>query len=439
MLAIVCAACRPAPRTGGSAPTVIPFPTMTAGVAIAAALPPPDDEARLANPATAIALANPPTATPNYRACPAPNADARVADIIPATGRDVENALTTFLNAGGTLINLERGVRESWGIAGNSGTVRGDLDLTGEGIPEAIVTLVAPDAGGLLLIFGCVDSRYRALYSGSPDGTQRFNDAPQLVRADDLNRDRLPDLVFSARACAGEDGASLNESDCTYTTQMATWNAPRGRMTNLLASAVVSEAAPTLDDVDQDSVLELLVRLDNPGDAQTGPLRTGFLIYDWDGVVYTQSITQLNPPRFRIQVIHDADAAFAAGRTSDAIALYDLSLNSPSLEAWRGGDENPVLQTYALYRLLLAFAYTNDERLVPTVQAILTAYPDPAAAPVYATLATAFWNAYQITNNLNAACATVKDSIAVLPDALSLLNRYGSRNPTYTADDLCPF
>jgi hypothetical protein len=51
----------------------------------------------------------------------------------------------------------------------------------------------------------------------------------------------------------------------------------------------------------------------------------------------------------------------------------------------------------------------------------------------------AFWDALQVTNNLHSACLEVQDIIRARPEALSLLNRYGSRSPTYTADELCPF
>jgi hypothetical protein len=50
-----------------------------------------------------------------------------------------------------------------------------------------------------------------------------------------------------------------------------------------------------------------------------------------------------------------------------------------------------------------------------------------------------FWNAYQITNDLHAACLRAQETVTARPDALELLNRYGSRSPTYTAADLCPF
>ncbi|MCC6802943.1 MAG: hypothetical protein IT319_08665 [Anaerolineae bacterium] len=50
-----------------------------------------------------------------------------------------------------------------------------------------------------------------------------------------------------------------------------------------------------------------------------------------------------------------------------------------------------------------------------------------------------FWTAVQVTNNLHSACLRVQEVVLARPDALDLLNRYGSRSPTYAAADLCPF
>jgi hypothetical protein len=441
ILLLLCAACQPS-APANVAPTVIPFPTMTPGRVVQAMLPPssglPLNGFGLANPATAIALANQPTATPNYRACPAPNSELQLAALPALTARDVADSIEQFLNSGGTLVNLERGLRETWNaIIAENGFVRGDLDFSGEGMPEAVISLRTADEGGMLLILTCIDGRYTTVYQTTfadlgAENVQAST-APSLIASQDINQNPLPELIFTMRTCA--NGAQ----SCEYYTQIAAWSAERGRVNNLLSEAILSEAAPTLEDIDQDRVSELIVRLDNPGNASTGPLRTGYTVYDWDGLVYTESVTQLNPPRFRIQVIHQADAAFEAGDIEEAVALYDLALNSPALEPWRGGDEEAVLQTYTLYRLLLAYAFTQDARLVPTVQNILSSYPDVAASPVYIELAITFWNAYQVTNNLNAGCLNVHSVITARPEAVDLLNRYGSRSPTYTADDVCPF
>ena len=58
-------------------PTVIPFPTMTPGQVLRGPLPTVPaggsiSASGLSNPATAVALANRPTATPDYAACPPP-------------------------------------------------------------------------------------------------------------------------------------------------------------------------------------------------------------------------------------------------------------------------------------------------------------------------------------------------------------------------------
>jgi hypothetical protein len=54
-------------------------------------------------------------------------------------------------------------------------------------------------------------------------------------------------------------------------------------------------------------------------------------------------------------------------------------------------------------------------------------------------MATTYWNALQVTNNLHSACLEVQAIIRERPEALNLLNRYGSRSPTYSAEMLCPF
>ena len=118
-----------------------------------------------------------------------------------------------------------------------------------------------------------------------------------------MNYNGIPELLFASQDCTAA---------CVYHTQMVTWNPERGRFINLLGGAITSDQVPTVQDIDNDQVSELIIRFDNSGDAQTGPLRTGYTVYDWNGIGYVQSVTQLNPPRFRIQVIQEADAAFAA-------------------------------------------------------------------------------------------------------------------------------
>jgi hypothetical protein len=430
ILILLLAACQgDVPASNDAAPTAIIFPTMTPGQVLRGPLPTvvalPLDGGNLSNPATAIALANRPTATPNYQACPASSADVVLNETPPTNPREIDDTLIRFLNDGGTAQAVEIALREAWDMLGDDGIVRADLDLTGEGTAEIILSYDAPQDGGTLAIFGCADGRYLTRYQ-----TVVGSDSPPLLaNTGDMNVDGRPDLLFAGQVC---------DEACQYITQLVTWDAARGRFINLLSGEIASDEVPSVEDLDADRVGEIVVRLNNPGNAETGPLRTGFTMYDWNGVVYTRSVTQLNPPRFRIQVIQQADAAIASGNTAEAIGLYELALNDPSLENWHN-DDQPILQSYVQYRLLLAYSDVEDPRRIELHASILQTYPDSAAAPVYAELAKTFWNALQVTNNLHSACLEVQDIITTRQEALALLNRYGSRSPTYTSANVCPF
>lgn len=430
ILILIVAACQPN-IPADDVPTQVSFPTVTPGRLVEAALPTPVgvllDGSGLSNPATVIAAANRPTSTPDYQSCPAPNPSAALEATAPANARLMDDAIARFLSDGGTAVSLEATLRDQWGVLGELGVVRGDVDLTGEGTPEIIISYQTPDEGGVLLIEGCIDGRYLTRYQAALGGG-----VPLVDTVGDLNHNSIPEVLFSSQDCQASADA------CVYHTQAVTWNVERGRFVNLLGGAVTSDQIPALQDVDDDQVSELIVRFDDSGSAQTGPLRSGYTIYDWNGVSYVESISQLNPPRFRIQVIQEADGAFAAQNMDDASALYNLSLGSATLENWYN-DDATTLRAYALYRLLLAYSFTEDDRRLNVQQTIQTDYPDPATAPPYAQMALEFWTATQVTNNLHSACVRVQEVILARPDALDLLNRYGSRSPTYTAADLCPF
>ena len=420
------AACQPTALVQ-TAPTIPPFPTMTPGQLFRAALPPFNAiplNGGFANPSTLVAQASQPTTTPNRFACPASQDEVTLPFPPPTTARGMELTIESFMTAGGTANTLDRDLSGVWNAYGGTGFVRGDLDITGEGAPDVVVSITTPDEGGTLIILACLDGRYLSVYRESLGG-----DAPALTRIEDMNADGKTDLLFISRNCLS--------GECLVITQLAGWSTERAHVVNLLENALESDDQLRIEDVDQDRVNELILQFTNDGDAQTGPLDTGFTVYDWDGFTYTSALTQLDPPRYLIQVIFQADESFDRGNYAEASALYAAALTSTSLEPWQP-DDLTVLPPYALYRLLLAYAALEDPRLADTQQVILSTYADPATQPVYATLALTFWNAYQITNNLHSACIEVQSIMAARPEALTLLNRYGDRSPVYDAQSVCP-
>jgi hypothetical protein len=420
------AACEPAPAAP-ALPTVVPFPTMTPGRVVFGIIPTPVSVAAQPGAINPLAIGgNATTPAPDYAFCP-PASEVAL-DRQPPIARDMNAAMVRFLNAGGLPIALEDALRTDWGVLAATGFVRNDLDLTGEGIPEILVSYLSPDGGGALMIAACDSGTVTQVYDALLGG-----EAPQILWTNDMTFDGAPELMFSSRACPDETDAT-----CIYRTQLISWRANLGQFINLFGDPITSNRPPTIEDVDQDQVSEVIVRLDDDGNAETGPLRTGVVVYDWNGAGYARALTQFDAPQFRVQVVHLADAAWAAGEFDEAAALYEQVITNLDLRNWQN-DDVPLLQTYGLYRLLLAYAFLEDDRLLEVYQVIQTQYPDPAAAPVYIQMAYAFWNALQVTNNLRSACVEVQTIITARPESVGLLNRYGSESPVYEARDLCPF
>lgn len=424
------------PEANNSTPTAYVLPSVTPGQRIAGVLPPvidlPPPDSTLSNPATAAARSAPTTPTPNQRLCPEVDASEDLAPI-PNLPDDLLSEIARFLSSGGEVDKLENQLERRWDVLDENGYVRFNTDLTGEGEPEIILGLTAPGDLGLLAVFGCQDGRYDLLYQFTTDDTQ----PPEILWQGDLNRNFRNDLLFTSQIC---DEDSL----CQYDTYLVEWQPNLGRFINLFEGSIQSDSIPRINDTDDDDVTEILIPLESSGTSATGPLRTGLHIYDWNGVVYTLSIIQLDPPRYRIQIIHEADRNFAQLAMEDAANLYIQAIDPESDMRYWFNDGETILTSYSLYRLLLVYAFTDDVQQAGVFERINTEFPLTAVEatadlPVYAEMAYAFWNTLTATSNLHSACLDVQGVIETREEALTLLNRYGRRNPTYTALDLCPF
>jgi len=434
-LPILMIACQPtAPLQ--SAPSAIPFPTMTVGRAFSGDLPSNIslvDDNQLANPATVAANVARPSPTPNLRACPSQSGGLTLA-VLPDTPSAANDAIANFLTLGGTLVDLEDQMLNDWDALGEDGFIRSDTDMTGEGTPEIIVSYTGPGDVGVLGIFSCGNGQYTPRYQIVNEG----NTPPLLTWLGDINRNGLNDLVYSMYQCDEDE-------TCEYITQIVTWERDRGRFINLVDGTMASFDLPTLNDIDNDDVAELVLVLNTRGTSATGPLRTGVNIYDWNGSVYVLSIIQLDPPQYRVQLIHEADRLFGRLLSREAAALYRQALEEETdLRYWFNSGPDTLIP-YGLYRTILADTYNADfENRQLIIDRLQAAYPidantNPARLPVYVEMAYAFLAGWDATNNLSNACQLVQSVIDSRPEAIELLNRYGSRSPQYTANDLCPF
>lgn len=432
IIALLAAACQPSDNTEA---TLQPPPTVTIGQSISGALSAENvsvgNSAAVANPATAVASSIRTTATPDYSACPSTAFEARLQTSPPDREAAVD-AILSYLNAGGSPEDLLQDMDMLWDAVGETGYLRNTDDLTGEGSVDITLGYTAPDGIGTLLIIGCEDGRFVSHY----ETTTATSEPPEIVWLEDMNNALPAEVVFSSRVCRE---AEL----CEYATQLLSWNAQLGRFVNLLDDNLISLEPPSVQDMDNDDVAELVVNMTSNGTSATGPLRTGVNIYDWDGSSYTLSIIQLNSPRYRIQVVHQGDRAFSRQNWEEAARLYQLAMSSEDLRYWFNDGPETVM-SYALYRLILAQAVTNDPALPETITRLnldfaVTEETPLEAQPVFVTMAYTFLNTLQDTADLHSACEDVLDIVESDETALALLNRYGDRSPQYTALDLCPF
>ncbi|MEO1646088.1 MAG: hypothetical protein AAFR67_12940, partial [Chloroflexota bacterium] len=375
-------ACQPAPTTG--LPTDVPFPTVTVGQQLSGNLPTPGARTGLLpiNADGSAVGVNNPTATPDSGRCPFPSEDA-VLDPFPTSRVDAITLILQFLNDGGTPQRLQEEILSNWDAFGENGYLE-TVDLTGEGTADIVLGYVAPGDVGTMLIFGCQAGRYVQLFESNSDGAA----PPTILTLSDINNSPPAEVVITRRICSDPEA-------CEIQTQIVGWAFTVGRFLNLLPDTVLTIDPPTLRDIDNDQVQELVINLDDNGTIATGPLRQGTNIYDWDGQFYVLSIIQLQSPSYRIQVIHEGDRLFSQERMAEAIAVYEVALADDDLRYWfNDGPINTI--SYAQYRLILAYAYTgNSAGIVNTLGAMNTDFPlaegeEITDAPVYVHLANVF-------------------------------------------------
>jgi hypothetical protein len=390
--------------------------------------------AALVNTATAQALFTPARqATYQPSECPLPGNPPPPSR--PTIFIQYPQVIAQYLSAGGPTTLLEAALR-TWGaVTESGGLVKVDTDVTGDGIVEVIISIYDPThpdtepQPGQLLIFGCDQGGYRLLYASPADPHIGL---PVLLRVGDMNGDARAEVAFQIQRC-DQPGV------CTGEAQILSWDSTLGSFQPLNAGLISATAAQFgIADVDEDGILELSVT--SGSGAGTGPTRATSQIWDWNGQSYLLAFTETARAQYRIHVLHDGDAALAAGNYPDARAAYNRALTDESLLSWTLPNERGYLNAYALYRLLLTYALQNDiTQAQATFDRLATHYTAGAPGEGYTAMGLAFWNEYAPSRNISAACALARGVAASRPEILAVLNSYGTANRQYTVNDMCPY
>jgi hypothetical protein len=390
---------------------------------------------------TATATPRPsPTATP-VPLCPVSNLSAKW--VPPDQFDGYPEAIRAYLSQGGTVANLLTILRNASSINEKWGAVS-SIDLTGDGEPETIALIFDPfttdqSAGpsGQLLVYGCAPPRVDLLYT---DQTAKGQALPKILQSGDLiGAPRGTQLAVVTSSC----GANT----CFDKLEVLGWNG--SALVNLLAEPLELPAAHyQFMQADADSALEIQAQRGQQGSIGAGPQRIETQLWDWNGAQYVKIKSDWSPVQYRIHAVYEGDDAFAASDYARATDWYTRVLTDDTLKDWlaeigyANAHDRDTLQAYARFRLLLIGLLRGDTNARDQFDQLTTLYPEGSPVHLTQQMAQTFWNKYQETKDLKAACAVANDYANSSDNGQYLivddLNLFGYTNRSYTSDDMCP-
>lgn len=363
-----------------------------------------------------------PSATPPL--CPAP---AEVT--LPERPGDFPQAyiatLTEYLSAGGAVAALPQ-LLTDWDVLPPEGQPVATGDFTGNGTTETVVAFINPQAqqyppAAALVIFHCKDGTVRRLYTLT--GTPLY-----LIGLQDLTGDVVADVAFAEIACS--------EVTCWHTAHVWSWAG-----SDVQARISGTFSLPYADfTLDEGAILGTTYGL---GSVDAGPQRPYTETWAWQGTTITYTGEMVGPPIYRYQVFREGDEALYAKDYDAAFDAYVRVLRDETLQSWASAvdatAERRWLEALAQWRLLsMGMQLGNFPDAEARYQALQENWgPGEPGYPVVQ-VADRFWAGYLETGNVAYGCLDAVN-VPVTGEVLTFLNSFGYANPTYTAEELCPF
>ncbi len=336
------------------------------------------------------------------------------------------DAISTFLDSGGSPHRLAPALFEKGWITQGSAVVFTDLD--GDSDPDLALGLKTYPSGGSLVVWHCDEGRYTSqTVVDQKDGLL----PPVVIEAADLTGDGIPDLLVDLPECGAH----------------TCFAHPLVRASGVSGPRSFS-ITPT-DDLPSPEFVVRPARPDRPGEIEifahgpnsvgAGPYRRQARSWAWDSEIpgFTVGGETVEAARFRIHLIHDADDAFHQAGAAAAQELYERSIVDDDLLDWPSpGDHRDALTGYAAFRRLLGFLAASDLAAARQEFDHRLRQAPPDAAP-FTDLASALL-AVSPEAGLAAGCREVIALVETNPGPyLAALNQ-GYVNRTYRPEDVCP-
>lgn len=343
--------------------------------------------------------------------------------------------LLGFLNAGGFAASLPS-LLEAARLTPPGSLGPAEMDFTGDGRFDIALSLLQPGSEGVLApgavyLFVCSGDAYTLAYT-SP--AVAHAGAPLIHAAQDLTGDSIGDLLIGFPICGAHT--------CQEQVQALTWNGLT--LENRLAGTTDDLPTPTFQVMGPTAsgAMDIAITATGIASVGAGPFRPITRTWSWDPPTRTFIVSGevQQPANYRIHVLLDADRAAREGNYATALDLYYRVVTDDTLDDWAYGETGKAnLSAYAAFRHMVTHVQQGDLGDAQVVYGILQgSYPLGATGHAYAELATAFWDEFQRSGGLAAACARAQSFAAAHTSEILDPLQYGYANPTYLAADICP-
>lgn len=372
-----------------------------------------------------------PTPTEGVEECGQPSGSPELPTDLPAAS--AAGQVAAYLNDGGSVSALSAWAEERARLVEMfQGKVLAEADFDGDTRLDIALVTPAEPFEWLSIILLCRAGRYELAHFVREGPEWR---ALVVHRAHDLDADGRADLLVGRWTCGAHT--------CFDQLQVLMWR-DEG-FENRFSGA--SDDLPYPDIGVRDPVgggsNPIVVTGTGIGSVGAGPYRPRERVWDWDAAVdlYQVSEDRLLPAEYRVHALHDADQAYRERDMAAARELYQRVMEDGSLLDWEeSGVRGMELAGYARFRMVLVSLIQGDVSGAElSYNELRDSHPAGSAGAGFAQMGAVFWEVWEATGKIEAACAAARAFADAQPELVLRPLDYGYANPTYTAEDICPW
>ncbi len=255
--------------------------------------------------------------------------------------------------------------------------------------------------------------------------------AIDLLATQDINADGLTDVVWTDTVCG--------PSSCFVTVQVRSWD---GMAWQDWTKGTITMAGANVSLTPSDKPgrpNEIRLTGGQYAGADAGPQRARLAVWaSTDGAPYALSSERMMPSHCLYHTVIDANHAMATELYLEkAQWLYTDAAENQNWQACGDrSNELAELRSFALFRLALIAGYESKPDLAAErVERLASTYE----RQIYAEVGVRWLAAYRQSGDARTACEAVNNFAASNSEVVNILSDYGYANPTFTAEDVCPY